>query len=63
MFILVNEKTGNYFKREIANNEEGRCIDVCTIEEATKFESELSALSKARFIGGIKYSYRVLKIN
>lgn len=63
MFILVNTKTGNYFKREIVNNEEGRCVDVDTITEAKKFDTEFTALTKAQFIGGQKYNYKVVEIN
>ena len=63
MFILVNTKTGNYFGREIADNEEGRCVDVDTIAKAKKFNTEFEATRKAQFIGGIKYSYKVVEIN
>ena len=62
-YVLLNKQTGNYFKREIANNEDGKCIDVDTIVEATKFDNYQTALSKSRFIGGLKYDYKVVEIN
>ena len=62
-YVLLNKKTGNYFKREIVNNLDGRCVDVDTIAEAKTFDNYQAALSKSRFIGGTKYEYTVVEIN
>ena len=61
-YVLINTITGNYFKREIANNEEGKCIDVDNIQAATKFDDYSIAISKCRFIGGMKYKYEVVEV-
>lgn len=63
LYVLLNEQTGNYFKKEISNNLEGRCVDVSTIEEARVFDSYQAALRKSQFIGGMKYSYKVVEIH
>ena len=63
LYVLLNEQTGNYFKKEISNNLEGRCVDVSTIEEAKVFDNYQSALRKSQFIGGMKYSYKVVEIH
>lgn len=47
MYVLVNKKSGYYFKKEQAN---GKCIDVVVISEARIFDNELEAENKARFI-------------
>lgn len=63
LYVLLNEQTGNYFKKEINNNLEGRCVDVSTIEEAKVFDNYQAALRKSQFIGGMKYSYKVVEIH
>ena len=63
LYVLVNKQTGNYFKREIPNDSEGRCIDVTNIEEATTFDDYTKAACKCGFIGGTKYDYKVQELN
>lgn len=47
MYILVNKKSGYYFKKEQMN---GKCVDVDIINEAKIFDDRLAAECKARFI-------------
>lgn len=47
MYILVNVKSGFYFKREQAN---GKCVDVDMVNEARIFYDKHEAESKANFI-------------
>lgn len=60
-YVLVNKQTGNYFMKEICNNEEGRCIDTDSISKAKKFDDYKIAIIKSQFIGGMKYSYEVVE--
>lgn len=61
-YVLVNKQTGNYFMKEICNNEEGRCIDTDSISKAKKYDKYKTALMKSQFIGGMKYSYEVVEV-
>ena len=58
MYILVNTRTGNYFKREMLN---GVCVDVTVKDEARQFNNYYTAESKARFLSE-KDIYEVITI-
>ena len=62
LYVLVNKQTGNYYVRDISNNEEGRCIDTDRIDKAKKFDNYKVALIKSKFIGGTKYDYEVVEV-
>lgn len=58
MYILVNTRSGNYFKREQMN---GVCVDVTVKEEARQFDDYKSAVSKAMFLSE-KDIYKVIEL-
>ena len=60
MYILINERTKNYFKKEMLNEV---CIDVDNIEEARKFDTKQEAENKCKLLGGERDRYFVVEIN
>lgn len=57
-YVLLNKKTNKYFAKE---NKYGVCIDVDTIEEATKFETFTIAAYKECLLRDDNW-YEIIKL-